>query len=309
MSRRARRSLPTRQGGLRLLAVLVGLAALLYGHSLCARIEWPEVSPHKRQPNLHPIIVIDPGHGGSPGGVSRNGIKEKDLTLDIALRLEKLIEQNETAQVFLTRRADRSMSLIERREFANRKQCDIFVSIHTNASRLRSRNHVEVHYSSPWSRPLAQAIGEQLSSEFQLELRIEDVAWTTLWDNWAPLGAVLVETMYLTHEDGEKILASEDGKQRIAASVFRALEKTLSGRPQEGEDRTQRATCLLLRIKNRWSSTAISAISVSFFFTVGRTGSLRWGRRRRRCRRRPCRPDRRCRHRGSCPRRRGCRPR
>jgi N-acetylmuramoyl-L-alanine amidase len=222
-----RKSLAPRRPG-KIVAGLLVLGALSCGYSLGAPIEWPDASPHKRPPNSHPIIVIDPGHGGSPGSVSRNGINEKDITLDIALKLETLIKQEGTAEVFLTRRTDRSMSLVQRREFANEKRCDLFVSLHANASRLRRRNRIEVYYSSPWSRPLARAIGEQLSSEFQLEHRLEDVAWTVLWDNWAPLGAALIETMYLTHEGGEKILASEEGRQRIAASVFRALEKTLS---------------------------------------------------------------------------------
>jgi N-acetylmuramoyl-L-alanine amidase len=219
---------------MKILVGLLGLGTLFCCYSACAQTEWPEVSPHKRQPNSHPIIVLDPGHGGRPGSVSSSGVKEKDITLDIALRLEKLIKQKGTAQVLLTRRRDRPMSLVQRREYANQKRCDIYVSLHTNASRIRWRNQVEVYYSSPWSRTLAQVIGEQLSSEFPLELRIEDVAWTVLWDNWAPLGAVLIEAMYLTHEDGEKILASEDGRQRIAASIFLAIEKTLTGRPPQG---------------------------------------------------------------------------
>jgi N-acetylmuramoyl-L-alanine amidase len=196
-------------------------------------LEWPEVSPHKRQPNSQPIIVIDPGHGGSPGSVSSSGIKEKDITLAIALKLEKLLKEEGIARVFLTRRTDRPMSLVQRREFANRMRCDLFVSIHTNASRLRERNHIEVYYSSPWSKTLARTIGKRLSSEFPLELRIEDVAWTVLWDNWAPLGAVVIETMFLTHEDGEKILASEEGRERIATSVFLALQESLRGRPPQ----------------------------------------------------------------------------
>jgi N-acetylmuramoyl-L-alanine amidase len=69
-----------------------------------------------------------------------------------------------------------------------------------------------------------------------MEFRVEDVAWTVLWENWAPLGAVLIETMYLTHKDSGRILISEEGRERIAASVFLALEKTLSRRRPQGSD-------------------------------------------------------------------------
>ena len=190
----------------------------------------PEESPFKREPNPAPIIVIDPGHGGAPGGVGSTGLTEKEITLDIAFRLETLISESGTAQVLLTRRGDRSIPLVDRRRFANAKKCDIFVSIHANASRNPLKNHTEVYFSSPWSELLARYISSHLSDQFSLKARIENVAWTVIWDNWAPLGAVLVETMYLTNQEGEGILASEEGRHRIAASLFAGIEDLLTER-------------------------------------------------------------------------------
>ncbi|MCP4896763.1 MAG: N-acetylmuramoyl-L-alanine amidase [bacterium] len=215
---------------MRMVKVAAGVAllgVLVFGY-FARRLEWPQGSPYKRDPNPVPIVVIDPGHGGAPGGVSVSGVKEKEITLDIAVRLEELVRNKGTAKVFLTRRDDRPISLVERRNFANTRKCDIFVSIHSNASRNSKKNHTEVYFSSPWSEPLARSISTRLARNFSLEPRVENVAWTVIWDNWAPLGAVLVETMYLTHQDGERILSSEQGRQRVAESLFTGIEEILA---------------------------------------------------------------------------------
>src|SRR6185437_3016093 len=75
-------------------------------------------------------IVIDPGHGGRDPGAQANGLTEADLTLDIALRLETLLEQQPGIQVILTRRTDVYVPLQERTAIANRADADLFLSIH-----------------------------------------------------------------------------------------------------------------------------------------------------------------------------------
>ena len=79
-------------------------------------------------------IVIDPGHGGhDPGGAVR-GITEAELVLDVALRLEKLLEKVPGVEVILTRRTDEFVPLQERTAIANREGADLFLSIHANAN-------------------------------------------------------------------------------------------------------------------------------------------------------------------------------
>ena len=92
-------------------------------------------------------IVIDPGHGGEEGGAKNNdGLLEKDLTLDMALRLEKILKQNTGFNVYLTRRVDKFVSLQERTEFANEKEADLFISLHINASPNKSAYGIETYY-------------------------------------------------------------------------------------------------------------------------------------------------------------------
>jgi N-acetylmuramoyl-L-alanine amidase len=93
-------------------------------------------------------IVIDPGHGGHDPGSMAHGIREADLTLDVALRLEKLLQQEAGIEVVLTRRTNVYVPLEERTAIANRESADMFLSIHANASRM-SRPGRETYLSSP----------------------------------------------------------------------------------------------------------------------------------------------------------------
>ncbi|MEJ2007850.1 MAG: N-acetylmuramoyl-L-alanine amidase [Acidobacteriota bacterium] len=80
-------------------------------------------------------IVIDPGHGGfDTGAIGPHGLREKDVALDIGLRLRKLLEERTDYKVFMTRSTDKFIPLEERTAIANADHADLFVSIHANAS-------------------------------------------------------------------------------------------------------------------------------------------------------------------------------
>jgi N-acetylmuramoyl-L-alanine amidase len=95
-------------------------------------------------------IAIDPGHGGyDTGTTGPHGLLEKNLCLDVALRLGQLIEQNiPSAEVIYTRRDDRHVPLEERTAIANDANADLFISIHANSSDIRSTRGVETYYVS-----------------------------------------------------------------------------------------------------------------------------------------------------------------
>ena len=91
-------------------------------------------------------IVIDPGHGGhDPGAVGLNGLYEKDVVLDIALKLRDILSENPLYEVFLTREKDIYIPLEERTAIANKKKADLFLSIHANASPQRKAKGVETY--------------------------------------------------------------------------------------------------------------------------------------------------------------------
>lgn len=103
-------------------------------------------------------IVIDAGHGGHDPGAQANGIDESELTLDVAQRLQKLLEAQPGVDVVLTRNSDDYIALEERTAIANRENADLFLSIHANASRQPSVTGVETYFLNFATNPTAEAV-------------------------------------------------------------------------------------------------------------------------------------------------------
>lgn len=92
-------------------------------------------------------IVIDPGHGGhDTGTIGPNGLEEKDLVLEVARRLGRLLEQRLGAEVVYTRQDDTFIPLETRTAIANRERADLFISIHANSSHDPAARGVETYY-------------------------------------------------------------------------------------------------------------------------------------------------------------------
>ena len=100
-------------------------------------------------------IVLDPGHGGKDVGTSLpTGFTEKELTLDIGLRLRRLLEQA-TFEVFMTRDRDEMIPLAQRTALANAKGADLFVSIHVNWIDYSQARGMETYYLGPTQDPVS----------------------------------------------------------------------------------------------------------------------------------------------------------
>jgi N-acetylmuramoyl-L-alanine amidase len=94
-------------------------------------------------------IVVDPGHGGhDPGAVGPRNLYEKDVVLDVALKLKKILAQDQDFEVFLTRETDVFIPLEQRTAIANSKNADLFISIHANASTRRDAKGIETYLLS-----------------------------------------------------------------------------------------------------------------------------------------------------------------
>jgi N-acetylmuramoyl-L-alanine amidase len=102
-------------------------------------------------------IVVDAGHGGwDLGTVGRRGLLEKDLVLEIAERLGKLLQSRLGMEVVYTRQDDNYIPLDERASIANQSQADLFVSVHANYSDLPSARGVETYFTNFFSPPGAK---------------------------------------------------------------------------------------------------------------------------------------------------------
>ncbi|MCA1905150.1 MAG: N-acetylmuramoyl-L-alanine amidase [Desulfarculus sp.] len=91
-------------------------------------------------------VVIDPGHGGKDPGTVWRGIKEKDLTLDVAKRVAEKLRRQGGLEVLLTRSQDVTLPLEDRTAFANTKEADLFISIHVNAAPSTKLNGLETYF-------------------------------------------------------------------------------------------------------------------------------------------------------------------
>jgi N-acetylmuramoyl-L-alanine amidase/putative methionine-R-sulfoxide reductase with GAF domain len=146
-------------------------------------------------------VVVDAGHGGwDLGTVGRRGLLEKDLVLEVAERLGKLLESRLGTEVIYTRQDDNYIPLDERAQIANQAQADLFVSVHANYSDLPSARGVETYYANFFSSPNSK----------DLETRGDVKNATTARLSSAGL-----------HEKIEQ-------SRRLAASVQRSLYGTLS---------------------------------------------------------------------------------
>ena len=148
------------------------------GPALGITVEWitgTEPDRPARASLAHPFVVrriaVDPGHGGKDyGAMSPGGILEKDITLAVALRLARLLEEEAGIDVVLTRSDDRFVALSKRTQIANDAQADLFVSIHANAYRGRESTGVETYYlnfdpSDEKAREMALAENEAIGFE------------------------------------------------------------------------------------------------------------------------------------------------
>ncbi len=127
-------------------------------------------------------IVIDPGHGGfDTGTIGPRGLEEKNIVLDIGLRLRKLIETRTNSEVFMTRSTDKFVPLEERTAIANEDGADLFISIHANASHDPHVRGIETYFLNFTSDPeaLQLAARENATSQesvHQLQNLIKKIA-------------------------------------------------------------------------------------------------------------------------------------
>jgi N-acetylmuramoyl-L-alanine amidase len=184
-----------------------------------ALAETPQSAPQRLTRAVLPLpikrIVLDPGHGGAQAGaVAESGASEKEITLDLALRLRRLL-QDASFEVLLTREADVTMSLEQRVAFANARRADVFVSIHVNWISRRGVRPVETYHVGPTDDPavLKLAGAENRESGYSL-------------------GAYrrLLERIYIDERrDESRALA-----QTINAELYRALSAVNPGLQNRG---------------------------------------------------------------------------
>lgn len=164
-------------------------------------------------------VVIDPGHGGIDEGTAWYHVREKDTTLAVAQRLEKLLRK-QGIKSFLTRSTDIYVSLDERAEIANRHPHSLLLSIHFNGSSVTSNDGFSTYYfpQSPSGKFVAQTIQDALDESLDTHNRgiiSQDYALLV-----RTVGcAVLVECGFLSNRAEAAQFSSPEGQQWLAEAL------------------------------------------------------------------------------------------
>lgn len=164
-------------------------------------------------------LCLDPGHGGSDPGAIRDGLREADLTLRIAVGAEKHLKGK--YRVVLTREADRTVSLDQRRVTADIAKADLFVSIHTNSAGDAHARGYEVFVRrkpSPESLVLGSAILVQFSRRWpnRLNRGLKHANFRVLLQ---PRPACLVECFFISNPAEKNILTDQKGIAQLGEAI------------------------------------------------------------------------------------------
>jgi N-acetylmuramoyl-L-alanine amidase len=147
-------------------------------------------------------IVVDAGHGGhDTGTIGPDGLMEKDLVLDVALRLGRLLETHLGADVIYTRDDDTFIPLETRTAIANEHQADLFISIHANSSSDPTARGIETYYLNFTSNPdaLEVAARENAVSQksiFELQDLVKKITLKDKIDESRELATDVQQSLY-----------------------------------------------------------------------------------------------------------------
>ena len=179
-------------------------------------------------------IVIDVGHGGKDSGaIGINGIKEKDVVLNIAWEILRLNEQLEAPlKIFMTRYSDTLISLSDRTKLAKALKADLFVSLHCNHADNPDARGIEVYVSNATSQYSRDAIwlAFELQAAFKKELGFENrgVKFSNFQvlretDDHCP--SVLLELGFLSNRDEHAYLSNIRNLNAIAQVILRTIKR------------------------------------------------------------------------------------
>lgn len=181
-------------------------------------------------PRIHgkSAVVLDPGHGGSDYGAIRCGVNEKDINLDVARRVEAILE-NKGVSVTMTRNTDIFVSLEDRTIITSKVNPDLFVSIHVNSSVKPEITGIETHYYHPNSLNLAHTIHESLMSFIKtIDRGLFKSRFYVINHTTTP--AILVEMGFISNTNERCELISERRKQQTAEAIANGILKYLNKR-------------------------------------------------------------------------------
>ncbi len=189
----------------------------------------PPGEPAPPPPGSLPVVVLDPGHGGlDPGASGPGGLAEKDVNLAVVLAAAEVLAGR--AEVHLTRREDRTVSLRERTDLAEVRKAVLFLSVHNNGSVHPEAGGTETYHYPPSSlgAALAGLVHRRvLAAAGRRDRGVKQANFFVLRESKCP--AALVEVLFITNPEEARLLADREFQRRVgeavAAGVLDYLEK------------------------------------------------------------------------------------
>jgi N-acetylmuramoyl-L-alanine amidase len=192
------------------------------------------------------LIYLDGGHGGKDGGAAGNGIKEKDIVLEITKRIKAGLEEDyQDVEILMSRETDIFLTLDERTRRANAANANVFVSVHCNSATATAARGFET-YIFPDSGSPTVAFQNVMHSEIIKE--ISGFAGFTdrgkKQANFAVLrqskmNAILTENLFISNPADAALLQRSDYLQAVSQGHINGLEKFLGLRKIERPPRTE----------------------------------------------------------------------
>lgn len=185
---------------------------------------------NRKKPLTGIKIMIDPGHGGKDSGACANGLKEKDINLQVSKAFAKKLE-DEGAKVYLTREDDIDVDLYDRIDLAKEKGADFLISIHQNSlpdrKKVNEKHGVGVYYYNKETYELAKAV--QKSLVFGTEFRDDGVNFASFALTRSPYPlCILVECGYIIHPDEAKKLSDSEFQKLLADYMIDGIKNYLT---------------------------------------------------------------------------------
>ncbi len=189
---------------------------------------------HSQRLPRKPIVLIDPGHGGTDyGAVSGNGIKEKDIVLNITLKMQQLntLVFENRFEIYLTRHRDTLISLGDRGKLAQVLKPDVFISLHCNQADNAFAKGIEVYVfdDSIYKRSstfIAYQIESEAKGKLGLKSRgVKQANFQVLRETQSVCPAVLVELGFLSATDEADYLEQSGKQDALALVVLESLIK------------------------------------------------------------------------------------
>jgi N-acetylmuramoyl-L-alanine amidase len=188
-----------------------------HGRKLKSKKAVPAVNKTTRN-TVFSAVVLDAGHGGhDAGGIPQNLLREKDVALDVVLRLNRAL-QKAGFKTILTRRDDTFIPLGTRVAIANAHPEAVFVSVHYDASPRRGACGISTHFASPGEAPLAASIQRRLITTTDGTNRgIKNARFCVLRNT--KVRAVLVECGFLTNPHDAALAQRASYRQKQAEQI------------------------------------------------------------------------------------------